>query len=787
VAPADETLRESAPADTTACSDSSDLPKQIGRFKIQGRLGAGAFGVVYRAYDPRLDRRVALKVPHPATLQDSEARARFLREPKVVARLRHPSIVPVFDAGVDGDTYYMASALVDGETLRDAMDRERFGVSRAISLVRDLAEALDYAHREGIVHRDVRPANIMLDSTGSPLLMDFGLARHVESQETLTHDGTVLGTPAYMAPEQASGQRDRVGPHSDQYSLGAVLYELLCGRTPYCGSAESVILEVIRGQPPRPRSIDRAVPWELEAICLKAMSKDPQHRYTRCRELADDLRRWHAKEPVLASDVGPLDVMWGWCRRNPRTAAHAVAAVVLVLILAIAVNTASVLTSKALDDATTERQLAEEALADIDRMENSKNAVFEALQIDSQKSQALAEMLPAAVARRREALSGIEQLDSLRHALDTQLNRLKRDVEPLRQSKERLQQELAGIKARIQALQVSVREDKNRLPDPSTAYLTFKSRGKRIWTVAFSPTGHHILAIVLDSNTSKHNLVVWNALDGREVFAGSSHVYHAAYSPDGRRIVVSMGRQGGQYQFNILDAQNGEILRTLSTLSAHAATFSPDGRWIVGCGSKTTTVFDSQTYAIVDVPWVRMDIGHVQVSSDSRRLLGTRITRTRLANSRASKTEYETSLFDAQSGQKVAALGSLHPRRTAFSPDGQQILCVGGRGDVSVFDAVNGQHIRGFPLGESVSRCVAFGPEGRRIAGGSGRRLKVWDSISGRELRDYERQGWSVSCVAFCPRGIRIVSGHDDGSVRLWIAPGQNSAPQMTEVDGNGS
>ena len=310
------------------------VPEKIGRFEVQKRLGAGAFGQVYRARDPLLDREVALKVPHASAIQSEARRARVLTEAKAAAQLRHPNIVPVYEAGRDGDTYYIASAFIEGQTLEDAIAAERPDFRQAAKLLMDLAGALEYAHDLGVVHRDVKPANIMLDGKGNPLLMDFGLARLETSESKLTHDGTVLGTPSYMPPEQAAGKLDLVGPASDQYSLGVVLYELLCGSTPFSGPPTMVISLVINQEPPSPRQENPAAPKDLETICLKAMSKQREHRYANCAAMAEDLRRWLSGEPITARRVALFERFVRWCRRNPVVAGLSMAAALLLILVA---------------------------------------------------------------------------------------------------------------------------------------------------------------------------------------------------------------------------------------------------------------------------------------------------------------------------------------------------------------------------------------------------------------------------------------------------------------------
>ena len=298
-----------------------DMPETIGRFEVRRRLGAGAFGAVYLAHDPLLDREVALKVPHLVTLQNRTARVRVMTEAKAAAQLRHPNIVPVYEAGCDGETYYIASAFIEGQTLEEAIAAERPDFPRVAKLVMDLAVALSYAHERKIVHRDIKPANIMLDALGDPLVMDFGLARLEAAESRMTTDGSLLGTPIYMPPEQAAGRHDEVGPASDQYSLGVVLYELLCGETPFSGPPAMVISLVINQEPVSPRQKNREVPKDLETICLKAMSKHREHRYPSCQEMAEDLHRWLTGMPITARRVAPWERAWRWCRRQPVLAA----------------------------------------------------------------------------------------------------------------------------------------------------------------------------------------------------------------------------------------------------------------------------------------------------------------------------------------------------------------------------------------------------------------------------------------------------------------------------------
>jgi WD40 repeat protein/predicted Ser/Thr protein kinase len=295
-------------------------PPAIGRFQVRQRLGAGGFGTVYRAYDPQLEREVALKLPRARTLGDPRRAGRFLDEAKAAARLRHPHIVPVYDAGQEDGRPYIAYAFVKGRTLEQAAAGGT-DLRRAAALVRDLAEALAYAHGQGIVHRDVKPANVLLDEAGEPHLADFG-----------THG--VLGTPAYMAPEQAHGGPPQ--PASDQYSLGVVLYELLCGQRPFAGEHPLALpYHLANREPDPPSDLRPEVPPDLDAVCLKALATAPADRYPTCQEFADDLRRWLEGEPVRARHAGAGERLVRWCRREPRLALAAVAVALCLLAIAL--------------------------------------------------------------------------------------------------------------------------------------------------------------------------------------------------------------------------------------------------------------------------------------------------------------------------------------------------------------------------------------------------------------------------------------------------------------------
>jgi serine/threonine protein kinase len=302
----------------TALAAGPTAGSRLGKFELVECLGTGAFGQVFKAIDTELDRPVAVKVLRGGAGASRDDVDRFLREARSAARLRHPGIVAIHATGQAPDgSPFLVEEFVHGSTLAASIKDGPLDPRRAAEIVAGLADALAYAHSHGVIHRDVKPSNVMLDPEGHAHLMDFGLAKRETDEPPETVEGQVLGTPAYMSPEQARGESRRVDGRSDVYSLGVVLYELLSGDRPFRGNRRMLLLQVLEDEPRPPRRLNDRVPRDLETITLKAMAKTSGRRYATAADLADDLRRFLRGEPVRARPAGRIVRIWRWAKRNP--------------------------------------------------------------------------------------------------------------------------------------------------------------------------------------------------------------------------------------------------------------------------------------------------------------------------------------------------------------------------------------------------------------------------------------------------------------------------------------
>ena len=332
--PSSDSASAGAERDELAFWIDGDLPKIPG-YEVETVLGHGGMGVVYKARHLKLNRPVALKMMIYGACATPHEQARFQREAEAVAGLRHPHIVQVYDVGDANGRPYYTMEFVEGGSLATKLAGKPQPAHVAASCAATLAEAVQAAHSGGIVHRDLSPANVLLTAEGTLKITDFGLARRLKNGAGLTLSGTALGTPGYMAPEQALGQSENIGPSADVYSLGAILYKLLTGRPPFQGeTSAATIQQLLADDPVPPSRVNRTVPRDLETICLKCLHKEPQRRYGSAAALAEDLHRFERGEPIAARPIGPMERGLRWLRRRPALGVALAASVLLALTLA---------------------------------------------------------------------------------------------------------------------------------------------------------------------------------------------------------------------------------------------------------------------------------------------------------------------------------------------------------------------------------------------------------------------------------------------------------------------
>jgi WD40 repeat protein len=712
---------------------------RFGRFQVLRELGHGSFGTVFLVQDPLLGREVALKVPRVTALLAPELRQRFRHEALAAARLDHPNVVPVYEAGEVEDICFIASPYCSGITLAAWLQQHEQPVpwSVAAVLVATLAEAVQYAHSRGVLHRDLKPANILLEegsartAKGSPKelafvgdlvpkITDFGLAKLlVEGQPDQTRTGMILGTPSYMAPEQAEPNRE-ITTAVDVYGLGAILYEMLTARPVFQADSVLTTLEQVRSQEPvPPRRLRAEVPRDLETICLKCLRKEPHRRYVSAYALADDLRRLLAGEPIQARAVGLGERLVKWARRRPATAALVSVTCLAAALLVVVYVAGNVWVAR--QKHVTDQALQRELQANVD--------LTDALQRERRASYF-----------HRIALAHHEWLDS---------------------NVVRTEELLAACPPELRQWEWQYLK---RLGQ--TGFVTFRGHTGEVTGVAFDASGKHVASAGYDGTVK-----IWDAETGRTIHTLRGHagrVENVAFSADGRLLASASHDR----TVRVWDAIKGTERYTLSGHTAEVAgvAFSPDGRRLASGGwDGTVRVWDTSARRLTYTLAAPSRVFSVAFSPNGQRL--------------ASGSD-DVRVWDATTGKLlgICAAGKAEPLIwvgcVAFHPDGRRLASANGNQTVNIWDSKTCKALCILRGHRSGVYGVQFSPDGRRLASASfDQTVRLWDTASGAELHTLRghKHLW-VSSVAFTPDGQRLASGGGDKTIRLWDALGGQEA-----------
>ena len=586
------TLRLEGPAKRNAPRGSK--PRLFGDYELIEEIARGGMGVVYKARQVRLNRIVALKMILAGRLASEQDVLRFYVEAEAAANLDHPGIVPIYEVGQHDGQHYFSMGYVEGESLADRVADGPLPPREAAELVMQIAAAIGYAHEHGVIHRDLKPGNVLLDATGNPRITDFGLAKQTQRDSQLTGTGQILGTPSYMPPEQAAGRLNEIGPLSDVYSLGAVLYALVTGRPPFqSAGVMDTLRQVLEQDPVPPRQLNAGVPIDLETICLKCLQKSPAKRYASAQEVADDLGRYLNREPILARPIGRLERGYRWCKRKP--------ALALACLLALMVTAGAVAVPIAF--AVYQTQAAQK-LAD-------------------EQTKTLAALEKAQAAERA----------ALRQAADSTLDRGIQLCEQTDVSR--------GLVTFVRGLELAQQAGAADLEE--TFHWNLQAWGREVHTLqwmvslpkavqglAVHPSGEWFAVVCVDNT-----LRLLATADGRPVqppIEMEAPLWSVAISPDGKTLITSDSSKAHIFDIDqsVVDqsVQNRTVQKRLS-VSTGAATlhvaFHPDGKVVATGGlGRTAQLWDLETGKPIGPPLSHShQIYALAFTADGQRLVTT--------------------------------------------------------------------------------------------------------------------------------------------------------------------